>query len=132
MVGRLVQQQQVGIEKQQLGQFRTHQPAAAEFGDRTCQIAVSEAEATEHYLRLVFEVVAASGLELMLERAKLLEQDFHLLRLWRRPVPRAAAPDGAQVRSPRCAVEHVLRAGVCGNMGLSPARGSRWCLPSAR
>ncbi len=60
MIGRLVEQQQVGFFEQQLGQRDAHLPAAGEFFGALGPIALGKAEAGEHHahLRLDGEAVA--------------------------------------------------------------------------
>ncbi len=55
MVGRLVQQQQVRLLRQQPGQVRPHHPAAAHLARGPVEILVAEAEAGEDLAGLGFE-----------------------------------------------------------------------------
>ena len=61
MVGRLVEQQQVGLCQQQLGQRDAHLPAAGEFFGLARPVCLAEAEAGEHGADLRVECVAVEG-----------------------------------------------------------------------
>jgi hypothetical protein len=63
MVGRLVQQQQVRLLRQQTGQVRAHHPAAAHLARGPVGILFAEAEAGEDLLGLGFETIAAQFIE---------------------------------------------------------------------
>ena len=63
MVGRLVQQQQVRLLRQQPGQVRPHHPAAAHLARGPVEILVAEAEPGEDLLGLGFETIAAQLVE---------------------------------------------------------------------
>ena len=63
MVGRLVQQQQVRLLRQQPGQVRPHHPAAAHLARGPVEILLAEAEAGEDLLGLGFEAIAAQLVE---------------------------------------------------------------------
>ena len=64
MVGGLVEQQQVGLFEQQLGQRDAHLPAAGELLGAALPIALAEAEAGEHGADLRFDGVAVARAEL--------------------------------------------------------------------
>ena len=74
MVGRLVEQQHVGVLEQEPGEGHAHHPATAERADVAVHVAVSEAEAGQDAPRLRLEAVAAERLEPMLEPAVLVHQ----------------------------------------------------------
>ena len=63
MVGRLVQQQQVRLLRQQPRQVRAHDPAAAHLARGPVEILFAEAQAGEDLLGLGFEPVAAQLVE---------------------------------------------------------------------
>ena len=63
MVGRLVQQQQVRLLRQQSGQVRPHHPAAAHLARGPVGILVAEAEAGEDLPGLGFETIAPQLVE---------------------------------------------------------------------
>ncbi|OPZ57390.1 MAG: hypothetical protein BWY87_01642 [Deltaproteobacteria bacterium ADurb.Bin510] len=77
VVGGLVEQQHVGVERQDLSQRDAHLPAAAEGFDRS--VVVGNAQAGQHDPGAVFEVVAAAVLELGLSLAVALQQLGHLV-----------------------------------------------------
>ena len=64
MVGGLVQQQQVGLFEQQLGQRDAHLPAARELLGAPLPIALRETQAGEHAAHLRFDGVAVAGAKL--------------------------------------------------------------------
>ena len=69
MVGRLVEQQQVGLAEQQLGQRDAHLPAAGEGFGRPFEVRRLEAEAAEHRRRLQLDAVAVAEPEAILQVA---------------------------------------------------------------
>ena len=74
VVGRLVQQHQVGLVQQQLGQ---HQPvllAAAELFDRLAERLAAEAQAVQHPFDLVIQVVGVAVLQFVLQVVEPLAQ----------------------------------------------------------
>ncbi len=77
MVGRLVEQQHIGVEGQDPGQGDAHLPAAAERLDRPVIGVRADAEAGEDRLGAGFQVVAAAMLELLLGIAVALQQGGH-------------------------------------------------------
>ena len=58
VVGRLVEEYEIGMAQQNLGQFHTHLPSAAEFGYRTVEIAVAEAQPKQHLFGHLATVIA--------------------------------------------------------------------------
>ena len=52
IIGRLVEQQQIGLGKQRRGQRHPHAPAAGEFRHRTRQIGVGEAQSAQDFRRV--------------------------------------------------------------------------------
>ena len=74
VVGRLVEQQQVRLAQEQLGQRDAHLPAARELVGGARHVRLVEAQAEEHAVRLAFNVVAVAGLEARAQGAVLLEQ----------------------------------------------------------
>ena len=63
VVGGLVEQQQVGLCQQQLGQRNAHLPAAGELSVRRSPVGLGEAEAGEHGAHLRLQRVAVAGAE---------------------------------------------------------------------
>ena len=68
VVGRLVEQQQVGLGQQQLGQRDAHLPAAAELIGLPRPILFAEAEAGEHAAHLRVERVAVERVKAILQQ----------------------------------------------------------------
>ena len=66
VVGRLVHQQDVGIEREDLGERDPHLPAAAEALDRAVVVAGADAQAGEDFLGARVEVVASALFKLEL------------------------------------------------------------------
>ncbi len=66
MIGRLVEQQQIGVRQQETRQMRTRTLTAGEMIERHVIIGFIEAQAGEHLFDLDFIDVAAAPLELML------------------------------------------------------------------
>ncbi len=64
VIGRFVEQQQVGLFEQQLGQRDAHLPAAGEFLGAALPVAFAEAEAAEDSTHLGFDGVAVARAEL--------------------------------------------------------------------
>ena len=67
MVGGLVEQQQVGLLEQQLGQGDAHLPAAGELFGEAGPVLLGEAETAEHGAHLGFDGVAIAGAEFGVE-----------------------------------------------------------------
>ena len=67
MIGRLVEQQQVGFLKEKLCQRDAHLPAAGKFFRATPPIGLRKSKATEHAAHLGFERVTVPGAELAVE-----------------------------------------------------------------
>ena len=59
MVGRLVEEKQVGLFQQDLGQFYAHLPAVAELAHGACHVFMTEAQSDQNPFRLAFDGVAA-------------------------------------------------------------------------
>ena len=78
MVGRLVEQQQVGLGEQQLGERDAHLPAAAELVGQARPVLFAEAEAGEHGAHLGVECVAVEGVEALLQQGEALGGGFVL------------------------------------------------------
>ena len=70
VIGRFVEQQQVGLFEQQLGQRDAHLPAAGEFLGAALPIALAEAEAAEDGTHLGFDGVAVARAELAFRAMK--------------------------------------------------------------
>ena len=62
MVGRLVEQEQLRLAQEQLGQGDAHLPAAGKLAAVAVEVGRGEAEAAEDHLRAALEVVAAVGI----------------------------------------------------------------------
>ena len=67
MIGRLVEQQQVGLGQQQLGQRDAHLPSAGELVGLARPILLAEAKAGEHAAHLRVERVAIERVEALLQ-----------------------------------------------------------------
>ncbi len=76
MVGGLVEQQQVGLGQQQLGQRDAHLPAAAELIGLARPVLLAEAEAGEHGAHLRIERVAVEGVKALLQHGVALGGGF--------------------------------------------------------
>ena len=63
VIGRLVQQEEVGLHDQQPRKVRAHDPAAAHLARGPVEVALLEAEAVEHFLGLRFDLGIAEGVE---------------------------------------------------------------------
>ena len=74
VVGRLVEQQQVRLAQQQLGQRDAHLPAARKLVGGAGHVRLVEAQAEEHAVRLAFDVVAVASLKARAQGAVLVEQ----------------------------------------------------------
>ena len=74
MVGRLVEEQQVGSAKKELRERDAHLPAARELGTRAVEVLDAEAEAGEDLSRVALELVSAQALESVLDVAVLFKQ----------------------------------------------------------
>mmetsp|Transcript_37180 Transcript_37180/g.93316 ORF Transcript_37180/g.93316 Transcript_37180/m.93316 type:complete len:206 (-) Transcript_37180:1320-1937(-) len=85
MVGRLVQQQDVGVLEQQLPQSNPHLPPAREALDQLVHIVVGEAHHADHLCHLGVHLVRLEGLGLLLQLGQLLQKGVH-----RRDVARLA------------------------------------------
>ena len=59
MVGRLVEQQEVGVAQQQFSQLHAHLPSTAEHCHRAAEVAVLEAQAQQHLLSLLLPACTA-------------------------------------------------------------------------
>ncbi len=79
VVGRLVEQQHVGVLEQEAGERDAHHPAARELTDVALDVAIGEAEAGEDPSGLGLHAVAAECLEPMLEPPVLVHQLGELL-----------------------------------------------------
>ena len=84
VVGRLVEQQDVGVLEQQPRERHPHHPAAAERADVALHVTVGESEPGEDAARLGLEPVAAERLEPMLDAAVLVHQLGELVVVVRR------------------------------------------------
>ena len=67
VVGRFVEQQQVGFLGEQPGQVGAHDPAAAHFAGRPVEILFAETEAGEDLLGLGFQAIAAEFVEAVVD-----------------------------------------------------------------
>ena len=78
MVGGLVEEEQVGVAEQQLGEGDAHLPAAREVSGRLFEVLDGKAQAAEDLARTGVELVAAQALEAVLGVAVVLEQAVEL------------------------------------------------------
>ena len=80
VVGRLVQQKQIGVAEENSGQGSPHGPAAAEFADGTGEIGLLKAQAREYRLGLMVPIVATGSLQGRIQPGKALQQ--FVLNVW--------------------------------------------------
>ena len=59
MVSRLIKNQQVGVEKKELGHLGTDVPAATELSQRTGEVGFGEAQAGKDSPCLMFDIITA-------------------------------------------------------------------------
>ena len=115
MIGRLVQEQEVGLPEQQPGKARPHDPAAAELTHRPHKVALLEAEARQNRLGLVLPVAAARGLQRHLKPAEALHQRGLLRRVTLRREGLAGGFDAvAEGDRVGAGVQHLLKQGLVG------------------
>jgi hypothetical protein len=81
VVGRLVEQQHVGLAQQKLRERDPHEPSARELLGHTGEVALLEAEAHQHGTRLGLDRVAAEVLEALSQAPVLLQEALLLHRL---------------------------------------------------
>ena len=74
VVGRLVEQQHVGVAKQQLGELDAHLPAAGELGDVAAEVGDGKAQAGEDGAGPRLNLIAVGRLEAVAGTAVLLEE----------------------------------------------------------
>src|SRR4030042_1959545 len=74
VIGRLVQDEQVRIEKEELGELDAREPAAAELGELSGEIGFGKAQAGEDNLGFILGAISPGGLELVLDFAQFTEQ----------------------------------------------------------
>ena len=103
MVGGLVEQQQIRLGEQQLGQRDAHLPAAAELVGLARPVFLAEAEAGEHGAHLGVERVAVEGVKAFLQHGVAFGGGFVLgaCRDRARPAARRAARSRAPSRAAR-------------------------------
>ena len=70
MVGGFIQEEHIGVDRQDFGQGNAHLPAAAEGLHRVVVLVRPDAQARQDDLRAAFQVVAAAMLELGLDRCR--------------------------------------------------------------
>lgn len=81
VVGGLVQQQQVGMAQEKLGERDTHLPAAGELGARALKVGDLKAQAGQDLAGVALELVAAQVLKAVLDLAVLVEECVDVLAL---------------------------------------------------
>ena len=81
VVGGLVQQQQVGVAQEELGQRDTHLPAARELGARALKVGDLKAQAGQDLAGVALELVAAQVLKAVLDLAVLVKERVDILAL---------------------------------------------------
>ena len=79
MVGRLIENKQVGIDKQELGQFNTDAPAPAEFNQPTGEVRFGKTQSGEYNPGFVFSIIAAGRLEGMLHLTQFMQQNSGII-----------------------------------------------------
>ena len=77
VVGRLVEDEQIGVEEEQFSQFDARQPAAAEFRKFALEVGGLKTQPHEDHFRLVFGIVAARSFVLVLHVAEFPHQRRH-------------------------------------------------------
>ena len=82
VVGGLVQQQQVGVAQEELGERDAHLPAARELGARAPKIGNLKAQAGQDLAGVALELVAAQVLKAVLDLAVLVEECVEILALF--------------------------------------------------
>ena len=65
MVGRLVEQQHIGLLQEQLGQLDTHAPAATEVAGRTIEVVAHKTQTQQSLLHILLVVGGINGIELL-------------------------------------------------------------------
>ena len=76
-----VQQQQVGVAQEELGERDTHLPAARELGARALKVGDLKAQAGQDLAGVALELVAAQMLKAVLDLAVLVEERIDVLAL---------------------------------------------------
>ena len=74
MVGRLVQQQDVGLLQQQFGQLDTHAPSAAEVAGGAAEVAPLEAKSQQGLFHVFLVVGGIDGVELLAQGRHLFDE----------------------------------------------------------
>ena len=81
VVGGLVEQQQVGVAQEELGERDTHLPAAGELGARALKVGDLKAQAGQDLAGVALELVAAQMLKAVLDLAVLVKECVDVLAL---------------------------------------------------
>ena len=81
MVGRLVEEQHVGVLEQELSKLDTHAPASRELGGGLGKVGALETEAQQGLLHILFEVGHVDGIELLAQHGNLLDEGHILVAL---------------------------------------------------
>ena len=81
VVGGLVQEQQVGVAQEELGQCDTHLPAARELGARALKVGDLKAEAGKDLAGVALELVAAQVFKAVLNLAVLVKERVDIFAL---------------------------------------------------
>ena len=79
VVGGLVQQQQIGVAQEELGERDAHLPAARELGARALKVGDFEAQAGQDLAGIALELVAAQVLKAVLDLAVLVKERVDVL-----------------------------------------------------
>ena len=74
VVGGLVQQQEIGLHEQQLGQFHAHFPTATEFGHLARHVRDLESKALEDAMGLFLRAGGPNGVQTFVGVAQLLNE----------------------------------------------------------
>ena len=100
VVGRLVQQEQIGVPKQQPGQLGPHDPTAAELAHIAGEVAFLEAQARQDCLCFVVAVSPADGFQFRVESRQQIDQIalFGRIGSGRQIVPGCGNPVGDRNR----------------------------------
>ena len=82
VVGGLVEQQQVGVAQEELGERDTHLPAAGELGARALKVGDLKAQAGQDLAGVALELVAAQVLKAVLDLAVFGKESVDVLALF--------------------------------------------------
>ena len=115
VVGRLVQQQQIGLEKQRLGEGHAHAPAAGIFANRAHLRRHVEAQAGQHRGRAGWRGIGADGLQPVMNFARTVGRGGLGLQQQGAALEISRQHGIEQIGGPRwCLLRHIAHAGALG------------------